>query len=128
MKLNRESRRTAKRLFSTCRPDGRLDEGRVRDVLAWFVKNKPRHAAGILSLFERMVRTEVANRTAKIESAAPLADPAPVAQAVRARFGADLAVQTSVRPELLGGLRIQVGSDVWDGTVRGRLQQLAKQF
>jgi F-type H+-transporting ATPase subunit delta len=33
-----------------------------------------------------------------------------------------------VNPQLLGGMRIQVGSDVWDGTVRGRLERLQQQL
>ena len=30
--------------------------------------------------------------------------------------------------ELLGGMRIRVGSDVWDSSVRNRLQRLANQL
>jgi F-type H+-transporting ATPase subunit delta len=33
-----------------------------------------------------------------------------------------------VTPELLGGLRIRVGNDVLDGSVKGRLDRLAAAF
>ena len=41
-------------------------------------------------------------------------------------FGKPLAQQVEVRPEMLGGLKIRVGSDVWDATIRGRLEALAR--
>jgi F-type H+-transporting ATPase subunit delta len=31
-------------------------------------------------------------------------------------------------PDLLGGMRIRVGSDVWDSSVRNRLQRLQQQL
>jgi len=39
---------------------------------------------------------------------------------VRARYAAD--------PELLGGVMVQVGSTIYDGTVRGQLQKLREQL
>ena len=38
----------------------------------------------------------------------------------------DLTTNFIVNPELLGGMRIRVGSDVWDSSVRNRLQRLAQ--
>ena len=40
------------------------------------------------------------------------------------KYGNDLATEFQVDPQLLGGMRIRVGSDVWDGSVRNRLQRL----
>jgi F0F1-type ATP synthase delta subunit len=31
-------------------------------------------------------------------------------------------------PRLIAGLRVRVGSDVWDGTVRGRIERFARAF
>ena len=39
---------------------------------------------------------------------------------VRARYAAN--------PELLGGVMVQVGSTIYDGTVRGQLQKLREQL
>ena len=44
------------------------------------------------------------------------------------KYGNDLDVQYFVNPVLLGGLRIRVGDDVFDGSVQGRLDRLAKAF
>jgi F-type H+-transporting ATPase subunit delta len=44
------------------------------------------------------------------------------------RYGAGLNVTYSVDPSLIGGLRIQVGSDLYDGSVKTRLEKLAQSF
>ena len=36
----------------------------------------------------------------------------------------DLILTGQTRPELLGGIRVKVGSDVWDGSVKARLESL----
>jgi F-type H+-transporting ATPase subunit delta len=43
-------------------------------------------------------------------------------------YGTDLVVQYQINPALLGGLRIRVGNDVFDGSVQGRLTRLANSF
>jgi F-type H+-transporting ATPase subunit delta len=40
------------------------------------------------------------------------------------KYGEDLEFDFNVNPELLGGLRVQVGSHVWDGSVRAKLETL----
>lgn len=40
-----------------------------------------------------------------------------------ARYGRDISVKTTVDPEVLGGVRVQVGADLYDGTVAHRLAQ-----
>ena len=42
--------------------------------------------------------------------------------------GASLALPFAQRPELIGGMRVQVGCDVYDGSVRAWLEALEKSF
>jgi len=44
------------------------------------------------------------------------------------RYGAGLDVGFAVNPALIGGLRVKVGSDVFDGSVMGRLASLEESF
>jgi F-type H+-transporting ATPase subunit delta len=44
------------------------------------------------------------------------------------KYGAGLDFQFFVDPSLIGGLRIQIGSDVFDGTVKTRLAALENSF
>jgi F-type H+-transporting ATPase subunit delta len=72
------------------------------------------------------VRLELQRRHAVVESALPLseAEMNEVRSEITRIHGHDLTFATNIRPDLIGGLRIRVGSDVWDGTVRARLEAL----
>jgi F-type H+-transporting ATPase subunit delta len=71
-----------------------------------------------------------AKRTAKVEGAVeiPADQQAGIKQNLEARYGAGLNVSYVVNPSLIGGLRIQVGSDLYDGSVKTRLEKLANSF
>jgi F-type H+-transporting ATPase subunit delta len=47
---------------------------------------------------------------------------------LKKKYGGDLTAEFVVNPQLLGGMRIRVGSDVWDGSVRNRLERLQQQL
>ena len=130
MKISKQARRDAKQLFRTCKPDGLLDEARVRQTVQAVIARKPRGYVGILSHFERLVKIDIERRAARVESAAPM--DAAMEESIRAtlarKYGQGLNITFSQNPALLGGLRIKVGSDVFDGTVAGRLNALAESF
>jgi F-type H+-transporting ATPase subunit delta len=130
MKISKQARRDAKQLFNACRVNGLLDENKVRQVVAQVIAQKPRGYVAILSQLQRLVKLDLDRRTAKIESAVP-ASPA-LQESVKAnltkRYGSGLNISFTVNPELLGGLRIQVGSDVYDGSVAARLAELEQSF
>ena len=130
MKISKQAQREARQLFQVCLVNGGLDEARVRRAIAALVEKKPRGYVEILSRLHRLVKLDVAKRTAKVESAAATS---PEQQAglkvdLEKRYGAGLAVSYVVNPSLLGGLRIQVGSDLYDGSVKTRLEKLAQSF
>ncbi|MGD9765914.1 MAG: FoF1 ATP synthase subunit delta [Candidatus Binatia bacterium] len=126
MKVPKSAKRVAKQLFRDCLINGGLDETRVRSVVRHVVEARRRQSSAILSHFTRLVRLEVARHTAVVESATPLAPE--VQAAIRAgltrRYGAHLHTAFALQPALIGGTRIQVGSDVYDGSVRGGLAAL----
>lgn len=126
MKIPKQARRDAKQLFRNCMVNDLLDENRVRQTVQQVIQLRPRGYGAILSHFQRLVKLEVARRTAKIESAVPL--PEPVQGSVRANlnrlYGAGLDITFSDSPSLIGGMRVQVGSDVYDGSVHARLAAL----
>jgi F-type H+-transporting ATPase subunit delta len=130
MKIPKPARRNAKRLFRACLRDGRLDEQRVRGVVQRLIEVKPRGWLPTLAHFRRLVKLEVDRRTARVESAVPL--PPELQQDVAARleqlYGPGLARGFAANPALLGCLRVQVGSDVYDGSVAARLRALAEGF
>ena len=87
-------------------------------------------AQPILAHFLRLVKLDYAEHTANIESAIPLpVDLQTIVQSgLTQRYGPGLSTSFVESPELIGGMRIQVGCDVYDGSVRARLKELAKSF
>jgi F-type H+-transporting ATPase subunit delta len=130
MKPKKHARREAKRLFRWCLVDGRLDENRARQVAQRVVAAKDREGPAILGHFVRLVKLDCAAHTAIIQSATPLTPEVQVAirNGLARRYGPALAAEFSQRPELIGGVRVQVGCDVYDGSVRARLAELARRF
>lgn len=130
MRISKQARRVAKELFTLCRVDGRLDENRVREVARWLVSRRPRGFAGISRHFQRLVELDLARRSALVESAAPLPPElrGTLLSALDRRHGPGLRVTFTENPALLGGLRVRVGSDVYDGSIAGQLAALAARF
>jgi F-type H+-transporting ATPase subunit delta len=130
MKTTKRARREAKQLFRVCTVNGLLDENRVRRVVQHVVAAGRHDCLAILSHFGQLLKLDLARRTATIESAVPL--PADFQAAVEARltrlYGPGLTTAFAHHPALIGGLRIQVGSDVYDGSVRARLATLERSF
>ncbi|MEY2430267.1 MAG: F-type H+-transporting ATPase subunit delta [Verrucomicrobiota bacterium] len=130
MKISRQSRREAKQLFRSCLMDGLLDENRARLVVKRLIEAKPRGYLAVLSHFERLLKLDYQRRSARVESAAPL--PADLQTSVQASltrlYGPGLNFSFGQNPALIGGLRIKVGSDVYDGSVQARLAALEETF
>ena len=130
MKINKETRQLSKELLRASFTDGQLDSGRVASLVKSLIEKKPRHYIQVLEAYKRLLRLEVEKRTATIETATELA-PDAAAQLVanlKRKYGNDLAARFVVNKDLLGGMRIRVGSDVWDSSVRNRLHRLQQQL
>jgi F-type H+-transporting ATPase subunit delta len=130
MKITKQVKREARQLLLLCLVDGVVDEDRVRQVARHVAGAGRRDGPAILSHFRRLVRLAVGRRTATIESATPLPPDlqATIQAGLAVRYGPGLATAFAHRPALIGGVRIQVGSDVYDGSVRAGLAALEKRF
>src|SRR5262249_19986588 len=119
MKISKQARRDAKQIFRSCLVNGLLDESRSRQVVQQLVAQKPRGCMAILTHFQRLVKLDVARRTARIESAIPLPENfrVGVQTSLARKYGPGLSVSFAQNPDLIGGLRVQVGSDVYDGSI-----------
>ena len=130
MKINKETRQLSKALLRASITGGQLDSGKVTSLVKSLIEKKPRHYLQILEAYQRLLRLEVEKRTATIETATEL-PPGAGAQIVanlKRKYGGDLAANFVVNKDLLGGMRIRVGSDVWDSSVRNRLHRLQQQL
>jgi F-type H+-transporting ATPase subunit delta len=126
MKITRRSRRAARQLFGLCLVNGSLDDARVRRVAERLSSSGRRGSLPILSGFLRLVRLDRDRHLAVVESATNLSDE--LKQTVQARlvmvYGAGLETAFQQNADLIGGMRIKVGSDLYDGSVRRKLEAL----
>ena len=130
MKISKQARREAKQLFRICLVNGLLDEARVRLAVKRVLEVKPRGYLAILSHFERLLKLDLERRSARVESAIPLPPDlqAKIQAGLTKSHGPGLNISFTQNPSLIGGLRIKVGSDVYDSSIQARLAALQESF
>jgi F-type H+-transporting ATPase subunit delta len=126
MKISKQSRRDAKALFRAAQVNGILDESKALRVVDEMLASTPRGYMGTLTHFQRLVKLDSERRSARVESVIPLDEAAQnsVKSALTKRYGSGLNFTFAQNPALIGGMRIKVGSDVYDGSIQSRLGQL----
>lgn len=124
------SGRQAKQLFRVCMVDGRLDAGRARKVVQRIVESKRRGYLRLLTQFRRLINLEQSRHKAEVACAASL--PPDLRDSVQGHlqrlYGTGVKIEFTHHPELIGGIRIRVGSDIYDGSVQSELAALEKSF
>ena len=130
MKGGKQSRRDAKQLFKSCQVDGQLDEDRARQAVTLLIERKPRGYFGTLQELQRLVKLDVNSRSASVESAVDLTEgqKQSLRESLGRMKGSDVAVEFTQNAELIGGMRVKIGDDVFDGSVKTRLTRLGEKF
>ncbi len=112
-----------------------LFAGRVSELLLQFLrllveKRREPLLPDIIAAYEELF-FEYTNRLAVIaRSAIPLDEELQerLIQTLSERTGKQVLLRPEVRPELLGGIQIQIGDTVYDGTLQHALQRLRQQL
>ncbi|MEO7165889.1 MAG: F0F1 ATP synthase subunit delta [Chthoniobacterales bacterium] len=130
MKISKDIRQLSRKLVRASYVDGALNRERINRLVQSIIGKKPRNYIQLLENYQRLLRLEVEKRLATIESATDL-DPEASRQilgGLERKYGVGLTTNFVVNPALLGGVRIRVGSDVWDSSVRNRLERLQQKL
>ncbi|MEN8694285.1 MAG: F0F1 ATP synthase subunit delta [Akkermansiaceae bacterium] len=127
MKASKVATSTARRIFRLCSENGQMNEAHLRTAINKLSTEKPRDYRGILQVLRRLIQAEVAKKQVTVESATTLNPNTAeqLATSLRQQYGQDLVFDFKTNPELLGGLKVRVGNDVFDGSVKSRLERLA---
>jgi len=130
MRTAKEARKVSGALFRNSFTEGKLDKEKISHMVETLLAEKPRHYVDALKDYQRLIRLETEKRHAVIESATQLnsALANQIVTNLRRRYGDDLTTEFRTNPDLLGGLRIKIGDDVWDGSVKTRLRKLQEQL
>ncbi len=107
---------------------GERIDGVARNLIQLLVHNRRLSVvAEIRLLFEQLKLQDEGKLDAKIRSAFPMDDAQrnQVVDLLAARFKRKINATVTVDPDLIGGIKVEVGDKVWDASVRGRLQSMA---
>jgi F-type H+-transporting ATPase subunit delta len=80
----------------------------------------------VIAAYERLAATERGAISAEVITARPLSpeQQSGLAAALRMAFGKDPEIETRVDPAILGGLKVRVGSRLYDASLKSKLDQL----
>ncbi|MGC2354240.1 MAG: F0F1 ATP synthase subunit delta [Candidatus Udaeobacter sp.] len=130
MKINKEIRKLSREMLRASFIDDQLDPGRIASLVDSLIARRRRNYVDILKNYRRLLRLELDKRRARIETASDVESTisSELVANLKRKYGGDLTTEFVVNPQLLGGMRIRVGNDVWDGTVRNRLERLQQEL
>ena len=130
MKMARRARQDATRLWRLCLVNGRPDVAHVRNMVDGLTETRRPGASAVLAHFLRLVRLDAARWAARVDTAAPLepAERTAVQAVLVERYGSRVETVFAVDPALIGGMRVRVGGDVYDGSIQGRLAAIDARF
>jgi F-type H+-transporting ATPase subunit delta len=123
MNAVRQAAKDATHLFRLSTIDGVPDVGRIRTIVVDVLASGRRGRFAITTAFLRLLKRDFAGRMAEVDSAVPLDDDTKVAieDGLARRYKRAIATTFVVNPALIGGVRIAMGSDVYDDSIKARL-------
>ena len=123
-------KRQSKLFFRWCLVAGKLDEHRAREVVRLLLESRRRGYMAVLAEFKRLIKIDQATHTATVESAVPLRSELQtrLQESLATAYGEGITTEFSEDSSLIGGIRIRIANDVYDGSVKSRLAALANTF
>lgn len=100
--------------------------GPLRLVLLMIRRGRPRAIPVMVDHFEALLRRERGISLAEVRSALPLEDTQRDAVVARLReiTGTQIQLTEHVDPSLIGGIAVRIGDELYDASVRSRLERL----
>ncbi|MBF4561802.1 F0F1 ATP synthase subunit delta [Microbacterium sp. VKM Ac-2870] len=109
---------------------GRADEATVLITSQLVQQPRERRVRSLLHRALQLVADQRGKKVATVRVASGLdaAQQDRLAAALSARYDADVTVNVVVDPQVLGGMRVEIGDDVIDGTVSSRINDLRQRL
>jgi F-type H+-transporting ATPase subunit delta len=127
MAADKQTKLLAKQLFKLTVVNGEVSAERVAGVLGWIEKHQPRRPLALLQQYHRLVANEFAKSRAVVEHAGAVSDATlqSIAAAMSKKYSRSVTSVAKPNPALLAGLRVRIGSDVYESSVAGQLASLS---
>lgn len=111
----------------------RVVGGEMSKTLLNFLKilcrrDRVQHTRAIQRSVEEMRDEELGRLRVQVRSATKLTDPqrAAIGKQLQQKFGKQAVLVEKIEPELLGGIVLRIGDEVFDGSIQGKLQQMRR--
>lgn len=127
MAADKQTKLLAKQLFKLSVVNGVVSPEQVAGVLGWVEQHAPRRSVALLKAYHHRIAAELAKSHAAVEHAGPVSDATLrlIEGAMSQRYQRVITAGARPNPALLAGLRVRVGSDVFEASVAGQLSQLS---
>jgi F-type H+-transporting ATPase subunit delta len=127
MAADKQTKLLAKQLFKLSVVNGVVSPEQVAGVLGWVEKTSPRRPVALLKAYHHRIALELAKSRAEVEHAGPVSDATlkQIEAAMTKRYSRVVTASAKPNPKLLAGLRVRVGSDVYESSVASQLAKLS---
>jgi F-type H+-transporting ATPase subunit delta len=127
MAADKQTKLLAKQLFKLSVVNGVVSPEQVAGVLGWVEKTSPRRPVALLKAYHHRIALELAKSRAEVEHAGPVSDASlkQIEAAMTKRYARVVTASAKPNASLLAGLRVRVGSDVYESSVAGQLAKLS---
>ena len=127
MAADKQTKLLAKQLFKLSVVDGVVSPEQVAGVLGWVEKTSPHRPVALLKAYQHRIALELAKSRAEVEHAGPVSDATLqlIASAMTKKYSRPVTATAKPNAKLLAGLRVRIGSDVYESTVAGQLASLS---
>lgn len=126
----KKTKAIAKNMAKLSLDAGEISLPRVRQVLAAVKQNQPRYLKQVLAFYMRYLKKAYERSRAKIEFCGNANNGLfePVLKTLNAHYDRKLQTEEVPNKDLIAGIRVFVGDDVWDYSVQNRLDRLKQQL
>lgn len=121
---------SAKGALVTSLLNGRASESALVIASSLVQQPRERRVRQLMSWAMRIVADQRGRKVATVVTAVPLsaAQTERLARTLSARYGSEVAINTVIDPDVVGGLRVQIADDVIDASVSSRLADLRQRL
>ena len=128
MAADKQTSDFAKKLVVFSMDNGEVSEDKVKEVLRALSAHPPRKLKALLACYQKLIEREIAKYTAQVEHAGPLSKDAldTVKSFLEENSGRKITINAKENPDLLAGIRVSLGDDVYEDSAAFRLRPLAE--
>jgi len=123
MKKNKQLQKTIGKLVEVSFKDGRIMEGQVIRSARTLKSLPAATAIQTLSEYLNGLKRKEKKHTAYVETAVSLS-PAQLQKVKRMAKETITKISVKINKDIVGGFKLTIGDDIWDGSVLGRMNQV----